>query len=789
MGFILSGPVQGVGCSAPPACGPRLKETSPPLSVPQKWKQLSRLQRTVVLFLLVVLMLFGILSYVHVANEWTAVDSRSAAAWRVKPANPPVLPAPRKAAENPETVAGLSPQKPQRHFRRGPPNLQMRAPDGDAQERRQAQAQRRAEVVGEAGWGAEAQRDGLRYWERQRCWRGAGTKAEQGARQPPKKAKVPRWPFQRQALTTQASQAPVVPEHGHQGSWDSGTLQSLVTMPAPLRLSPRVQCCSCVINTCRRLVSPPVSRLHTQAYWFLCFCSFAVSWRVVPARTWWRLTSLGRVQFPHGPSLRPKVPPRQPHSLWGHRAALSGCPCPAFLLPASQNERQKAVVDAFLHAWAGYRKFAWGHDELKPLTRSFSEWFGLGLTLIDALDTMWILGLKKEFQEARKWVSRKLRFRKDVDVNLFESTIRILGGLLSAFHLSGDVLFLTKAEDFGNRLMPAFQTPSKIPYSFVNIGTGVAHPPRWTSDSTVAEVTSIQLEFRELSRLTGDKKFQEAAEEVTKRVHALHGKLDGLVPMFINTNSGSFTHLGMFTLGARADSYYEYLLKQWIQGGKKESQLLEDYLEAVDGIRKHLLAKSEPRKLTFVGELNHGRFSAKMDHLVCFLPGTLALGAHHGLPAEHMELAQALMDTCYQMYCQMETGLSPEIAHFNLHHTKAVKDVQVKAADRHNLLRPETVESLFYLYRLTGDRKYQDWGWEILHSFNTYTRVPSGGYSSISNVQDPRHPQPRDKMESFFLGETLKYLYLLFSDDPDLLSLDTYVFNTEAHPLPIWAPS
>uniref|UniRef100_A0A9L0RA02 alpha-1,2-Mannosidase n=1 Tax=Equus caballus TaxID=9796 RepID=A0A9L0RA02_HORSE len=121
---------------------------------------------------------------------------------------------------------------------------------------------------------------------------------------------------------------------------------------------------------------------------------------------------------------------------------------------------------------------------------------------------MWILNLKKEFKEARTWVSKKLVFQKDVDVNLFESTIRILGGLLSAYHLSGDHLFLEKAEDFGNRLLPAFQTPSKIPYSDVNIGTGVAHPPRWTSDSTVAEVTSIQLEFRELSRLTGVKKFQ-----------------------------------------------------------------------------------------------------------------------------------------------------------------------------------------------------------------------------------------------------------------------------------------
>uniref|UniRef100_A0A8C0SE76 alpha-1,2-Mannosidase n=1 Tax=Canis lupus familiaris TaxID=9615 RepID=A0A8C0SE76_CANLF len=258
---------------------------------------------------------------------------------------------------------------------------------------------------------------------------------------------------------------------------------------------------------------------------------------------------------------------------------------------------------------------------------------------------MWILGLKKEFEEARKWVSKKLRFQKDVDVNLFESTIRILGGLLSAYHLSGDELFLRKAEDFGNRLMPAFQTPSKIPYSDVNIGTGAAHPPRWTSDSTVAEVTSIQLEFRELSRLTGSKKFQEAAEEVTRHVHSLSGKKDGLVPMFINTHSGLFTHMGVFTLGARADSYYEYLLKQWIQGGKQETQLLEDYLEAIEGIRRHLLRRSEPRKLTFVGELAHGRFSAKMDHLVCFLPGTLALGAHHGLPADHMELARALMDT------------------------------------------------------------------------------------------------------------------------------------------------
>lgn len=454
------------------------------------------------------------------------------------------------------------------------------------------------------------------------------------------------------------------------------------------------------------------------------------------------------------------------------------------VLPVSV-DRLEAVRQAFRHAWRGYRDHAWGHDELKPISKSYAEWFGLGLTIMDALDTMWILGLMDEFAEAREWVEKELSFDKNVDVNLFETTIRILGSLLSTYHLTKDTLFLDKAKDLGSRLMPAFKTPSKIPFSDVNLGKGTARPPRWTTDSTLAEVTSVQLEFRELSHLTQDPQYQDAVNEVMRHVHQLPGKHDGLVPMFINTNSGHFSHKGVFTLGARADSYYEYLLKQWIQGGKTEDDLLEDYLQAVDGVRKHLVRQTGPSRLTFVGELNHNRFNPKMDHLVCFLPGTLALGTHHGLPEAHMDLALQLMETCHQMYTQMETGLSPEIAHFSLQPGTG-PDVLVKPADRHNLLRPETVESLFYLYRFTKEPKYRDWGWDILQSFNNYTKVPGGGYTSINNVRDPLNPGPRDKMESFFLGETLKYLYLLFSDDTSLLSLDSYVFNTEAHPLPIW---
>ncbi|XP_068771120.1 endoplasmic reticulum mannosyl-oligosaccharide 1,2-alpha-mannosidase isoform X2 [Struthio camelus] len=563
----------------------------------RKWKQLSRLQRSVILFLFAFLAVCGVISYTNMGEPWKSLTNKSLDDQRIEPevpglklANPAVLPAPQKADANLGDYPELSPQKQPKlpHVRRGPPNLQIKPP-----------------------------RRGMR-------------------------------------LKTQRDSSEVVEEPA-QADKEEKTEKSIIS---------------------------------------------------------WRGAVIEPDQSTEPPSSKIKEP-EKPSSMEAEGQKE----------PVPINERQMAVIEAFRHAWKGYKDFAWGHDELKPLSKSYSEWFGLGLTLIDALDTMWILGLKEEFEEARKWVANDLVFDKNVDVNLFESTIRILGGLLSTYHLSGDSLFLEKAKDIGSRLMPAFNTPSKVPYSDVNIGRGTAHPPRWTSDSTVAEVTSIQLEFRELSRLTGDEKFQKAVDEVMKHVHTLSGKNDGLVPMFINTNSGQFTHLGVYTLGARADSYYEYLLKQWIQGGKKENELLEDYVRAIEGVKKHLLQRSQPKQLTFVGELAHGHFSAKMDHLVCFLPGTLALGAHNGLTADHMKLAEALMETCYQMYVQVETGLSPEIVHFNLHAQKGHKDVEIKPADRHNLLRPETVESLFYMYRFTGDKKYQDWGWEILQNFNKYTRV------------------------------------------------------------------
>lgn len=278
----------------------------------------------------------------------------------------------------------------------------------------------------------------------------------------------------------------------------------------------------------------------------------------------------------------------------------------------------------------------------------------------------------------------------------------------------------------------------------------------------------------------------------------------------------------------------------------------------MQGIRKHLLAFSKNAQLMVLGERPTGLekpLYAKMDHLVCFMPGTIALGATSGLPLsvarkspswtqqreEEILISRELMKTCWVTYLNTKTGLAPEITHFVLGDEPVMmadkypepaktgstyemsgisqpleslledgselwrKDTVVKNNDRHNLQRPETVESLFYMYRITGDDIYREWGWEMFKSFVQHTAVMEGedatgavpgspgtkgrvkGFTSLSNV-NTIPPGKRDNMESFWMAETLKYFYLLFSDR-DFISLENHVFNTEAHPLPRFKPS
>mmetsp|Transcript_9909 Transcript_9909/g.14604 ORF Transcript_9909/g.14604 Transcript_9909/m.14604 type:complete len:533 (-) Transcript_9909:126-1724(-) len=446
------------------------------------------------------------------------------------------------------------------------------------------------------------------------------------------------------------------------------------------------------------------------------------------------------------------------------------------------NEKQKEIVEEALWSWNAYADHAWGQDELHPLSQSGGAWLGsMGLTLVDSLDTLLIMGLTDKFNDAREWVKTSLNFDQDVEVNLFETTIRVLGGLLSAFALSEDELFLDKAVDLGERLLVAFETSTKIPVSDVNLGK---RKPRAAQYSSTSETSTLHLEFCYLSYLTERSEFCDAVTATDDKLAELapSTQFPYLLPILINPKNAVFS--GAISLGARGDSYYEYLLKSWLQSGRTNHKLKDRYLNAVNAIQKHLVQTTKSNKFVYIAELvgGKGSISRKMDHLVCFLPGVLALGVHYGAGGDaELKLAKDLLETCWLTYSQQPTGLGPEIVFFD---QKEGEDITVKQQDSHNLLRPETAESLFVMWRLTHDNKYREYGWSMFESFRKYARVDTGGYASIDSVKttDVRR---RDKMESFWMAETLKYLFLLFSDD-DTISLEKYVLNTEAHPLPIF---
>jgi mannosyl-oligosaccharide alpha-1,2-mannosidase len=427
---------------------------------------------------------------------------------------------------------------------------------------------------------------------------------------------------------------------------------------------------------------------------------------------------------------------------------------------------------------------------------------GMGWIIVDALDTLMLMNLTSRLIHGREWLSTSLDYNQDQEVNTFETTIRMLGGLLSAHYLSttfpelaplaeddegqiGEDLYLEKAKDLADRLMGAFESPSGVPFASVNLKTSQGVPSHADGGaSSTAEAATLQLELKYLTKLTGETFYWEKAEKVIKVIDD-NGMEDGLLPIYIYANTGNFRGNNV-RLGSRGDSYYEYLIKQYLQTSKEEPIYRELWDEALRGVRKHLITYSKPSQFTVLAERPDGlnrAISPKMDHLVCFMGGTIALGATEGLTEaearklpswnskkdEEMTLARELTQTCWAMYKVMATGLAPEIAHFNVdapplpesasHKAPTTlddnddwkRDFIIKSSDNHNLQRPETIETLFYMWRITGDVTYREWGWEMFKSFMNYTAVPGGGgFTSLSNA-NIIPPQTKDNMESFWL--------------------------------------
>ncbi|ANB13668.1 mannosyl-oligosaccharide 1,2-alpha-mannosidase [Sugiyamaella lignohabitans] len=469
--------------------------------------------------------------------------------------------------------------------------------------------------------------------------------------------------------------------------------------------------------------------------------------------------------------------------------------------PETWPEKQQAVKNAFIDSWNGYKKYAWGKDVYRPVSKTGVNMGPkpLGWIIVDSLDTLHIMGLKDQLKEARTWVHKDLDYNMDYEVNTFETTIRMLGGMLSAHYLTKDDMYLDKAADLGNRLLGAFDSISGIPYSSVNLHSSKGKKSHTDlGAASTAEAATLQLEFKYLAKLTGESLYWEKVEKILSIMDANKVR-SGLVPIYIQPDTGQFSSR-VIRLGSRGDSYYEYLIKQYLQTNEEEPIYKEMYDESVQGIKDHLIKQSTPNKLTFIGELNTGvggKLSTKMDHLVCFAGGMLAIGATNGLPLDDarrkgfwstvreadIQLAMELTHTCYEMYSQTQTGLAPEIVYFNTD-KDSTSDFTIKRNDGHNLQRPETVESLFILWRLTKNPIYREWGWNIFKSFEHWTKLQGdAGYASINDVRNTP-PAFRNNMESFWLSETLKYLYLLFDDSDELLPLTDVVFNTEAHPFP-----
>ncbi|XP_023391189.1 mannosyl-oligosaccharide 1,2-alpha-mannosidase IB isoform X3 [Pteropus medius] len=447
-------------------------------------------------------------------------------------------------------------------------------------------------------------------------------------------------------------------------------------------------------------------------------------------------------------------------------------------------KKREKIKEMMKYAWDNYRLYGWGHNELRPIAKKghSTNIFGssqMGATIVDALDTLYIMGLHDEFRDGQKWIEDNLDFSVNSEVSVFEVNIRFIGGLLAAYYLSEEEIFKIKAVQLAEKLLPAFNTPTGIPWAMVNLKSGVGRNWGWASagSSILAEFGTLHMEFVHLSYLTGDPVYYKKVMHIRKLLQKMD-RPNGLYPNYLNPRTGRWGQYHT-SVGGLGDSFYEYLLKAWLMSDKTDHEARRMYDDAIEAIEKHLIKKSRGG-LTFIGEWKNGHLEKKMGHLACFAGGMFALGADgsRDKAGHYLELGAEIARTCHESYDRTALKLGPESFKFD----GAVEAVAVRQAEKYYILRPEVIETYWYLWRFTHDPRYRQWGWEATLAIEKYCRV-SGGFSGVKDVYSST-PAHDDVQQSFFLAETLKYLYLLFSGD-DLLPLDHWVFNTEAHPLPV----
>jgi len=412
------------------------------------------------------------------------------------------------------------------------------------------------------------------------------------------------------------------------------------------------------------------------------------------------------------------------------------------------------VKTEFLHAWDNYERYAWGHDALRPLSKTPHDWYGQSLlmTPVDALDTLILMNLDADVAKTKELIVNDLSFDRDIYVKNFEITIRLLGGLLSGYQLTNDKRLLQLAEDLGNRLLPVFNSPTGLPYMYVNLRTGQVRDPV----TNPAETGTLLLEFGTLSKLTGRPEFYDKARRALVETYKRRSQL-GLVGQKINVETGAWTETDSHVSGG-IDSYYEYLWKCWLLFDDKECR--DMWNASIPAINKYLADDTHGELWYGHADMQTGRRTRTIyGALDAFFPALLVLSGDLGR-ARRLQASSVKMWNLY--------GVEPEILDY--------KTMTVIAPAYH--LRPEIIESAYYLYHFTADSEYRRMGEKLFNDFVKNCRAEAG-YAALADVVTK---QKRDEMESFALAETFKYFYLLFAP-PRALDFDRNVFNTEAHPL------
>jgi mannosidase alpha-like ER degradation enhancer 2 len=430
---------------------------------------------------------------------------------------------------------------------------------------------------------------------------------------------------------------------------------------------------------------------------------------------------------------------------------------PAFAQPRPKVDRKQMaekVKAEFLHAWNGYKKYAWGHDDLMPLSKKPKDWYGqtLLMTPVDSLDTLILMGFKDEAKTTKDYIVKNLSFDKDISVQNFEITIRLLGGLLSSYQMTGDKKLLALADDLGKRLLPVFDSPTGLPYRYVNLRTGkvkgeVTNP---------AETGTLLIEFGTLAKLTGKQIYYDKAKRALVETYKRRSPI-GLVGTRINVETGKWTVTDSH-ISAEIDSYYEYLLKCWLLFDDKDCEAMwKDSIKAIN-----LFLADEPRGELWYGhaDMNSGeRTKPIYGALDAFFPAVLALGDEIGR-------ARRLQESSMRMW--LRQGIEPEEINY----------VTGEIGDAGYPLRPEIVESTYYLYHYTADLDYLDMGNVLFENFVKHCRTDEA-YAGLKSVVTK---EKADTMQSFLFAETFKYFYLLYAPG-STLNFQDVIFNTEAHPI------